>query len=135
MPGYNRTDLIATGANTNQTSASKAIPVDADFVAFRCVCEAIGATPAINWQIFGALDDPATVDGSSFWEPIGYITDGAGGSPDTVSFVAKAGPIVAGTAQSVFPSTPNRKYRKYRCAITGILNVTYRVEMWATDVD
>jgi hypothetical protein len=99
------------------------------------VCEAIGATPAITWQIFGSLDDPATVDASSFWDPIGHILDGSGGSPDTISFAAKAGPVVAGTAQSVFPSTPARKYRKFRAVISGIVNVTYRVEMFTTDIE
>jgi len=135
MPSFNKTDLIATGANTNQTSASKGVAPDTEFVGFRIVCEAIGATPAITWQIFGSLDDPAVSDANSFWEALGYILDGNGASPDTIAFTSKAGPIIAGTAQSLFPSTPNRRYRKYRAVITAILNVTYRVEMFTKDED
>ena len=131
MPGYNVISLIAAGANTNQTSAAKATPIDVDFVAFRLVCEAIGATPAITWLIRGSLDDPAVPDANSIFEPIGYITEAA----DTVAFTARSGPVVAGTEQICFPSNPARKYRKYLAVISGILNVTYRAEMFATDVD
>ena len=135
MPGFNVTALIATGANTNQTSASKPVNPDNDSVGIRIVCEAIGATPAITWQIFGSLDDAAVADANSFFEPLGYVLDGAGASPDTIVFTSRTGPIVAGTAQTNYQGTLARKFRKYRCVITGILNVTYRVEMFTTDAD
>lgn len=135
MAGFNMQTLIAAGATTNQTSASKPINPDTDYVCFRIVCEAIGATPAISWLIQGSSDDAAVTDGNSFFFPIGYVLDGSGGSPDTVTFAARTGPIVAGTAQEIYPASAFRKYRKYRVVISGDVNVTYRVEMYTTDMD
>jgi hypothetical protein len=53
-----------------------------------------------------------------------------------IIFTAITGPIVAGTQQTIFSSLiKTRPYRKYRVVISGIVNVTYRVEMFTTDVD
>src|SRR4029453_187005 len=107
-----------TGAVTNQTSASKTPQADTEVVAFRLVCEAIGATPAITWQIQGSLDDPSVSDANSIWDAVGYVTEAA----DTVAFTARTGPVVAGTAQASFLSSTVRRYKKYRVVISGILN-------------
>jgi hypothetical protein len=131
MAGYNKVDLIPTGANTNQTSASKTPTPDAEIIAFRIVCEVIGATPAITWQIFGSLDDASVPDANSLWDAIGYVTE----ATDTIAFTTRTGPIVAGTAQANWLSSVVRCHKKYRAVITGILNVTYRVEMHTLDQD
>lgn len=132
MPAYNTTTLLPAGTTGNQTSpANTPQPDEADYIAFRLVCEAIGATPAITWQIQASLDDKNVADNLSIWDNIGYITEAS----DTVAFTSRSGPIVAGTAQTNFPSSRQRGYRKYRVVITGNVNVTYRVEMFGLDVD
>lgn len=134
MPGaFNTQVLIPSGANTNQTSPSKPVQPDVDFATFRMVCEAIGATPAITWQIFGSFDETTVPDAASLWEPMGWVSDGKGGSPDNVVFTSRTGPVVAGDFQTMTQATTNRRFRKFRCVVTGILNVTYRVEMFTTD--
>ena len=134
MPAFNMQTLLPSGSNTNQTSASKPVAPDTDAVAFRIVCEAIGATPAITWLIQGAMDDVGVPDANSFFEPVGYADSKV--NDTNIVFAAITGPIVAGTQQTIFSSLiKTRPYRKYRVVISGILNVTYRVEMFTTDVD
>jgi hypothetical protein len=134
MPAFNLTTLLASGSTTNQTSASKPVAPDTDAVAFRIICEAIGATPAITWLIQGAMDDIGVSDANSFFEPIGYADSKV--NDTNIVFAALAGPVIAGTQQTIFSSLiRTRPYRKYRAVISGVVNVTYRIEMFTTDAD
>lgn len=132
MAAFNRYVLIPSGAKTNQTSAAKSVPPDTDSIAFRFVCEAAGT--AVSWLVQASLDDIDVPDQSSFFFPLGYILDTA---PNTIVYTPRAGPTVAGTAQEMFPAvSPPRKYRKFRCVISGLTgSLAYRIEMFTLDIE
>lgn len=132
MASINKTTMLGPGATTNQTSGSFIAEPDAEEIGFQLVCEAIGATPAITWKIQASLDPGTTADANAMWFDMPYVTDATA----TESVAARSGPIVANTAQVMFLSLVNvRMFRRFRVVISGIVNLTYRVEMHTRDSD
>lgn len=115
--------LANKGSTGNVTGAAMGINPDAEEVAVQFVVEAVGATPTVTWKVQGSLD-------GSNWVDAAYIT------PASATPAVAAKTLTAVGVDIIFLDNPHvRQYKFLRLVVTANTNVTYRCELYLTDLE
>lgn len=116
-------ELAPKGSTGNNTHAALAINPDSEEIAVQFVVEAVGATPTVTWKVQGTLD-------GTNWVDISYITPSVGTG-------AVAGRVVTAVGVDIiFMERPaERQYKSLRLVTSANTNVTYRCELYLTDLE
>lgn len=115
--------LANKGSTGNVTSAAMGINPDAEEIAVQFVVEAVGATPTVTWKVQGSLD-------GSNWVDVSYITPSSGTPAATEKTLTAVGVDIIFLDQ---PAT--RQYKSLRLVVTANTNVTFRCELYLTDLE
>lgn len=115
--------LANKGSTGNVTSAALLANPDAEEMAVQFVVEAAGATPTVTWKVQGSLDGVNYVD-------VSYIT------PATSVAAVAAKTLTAVGVDIIFLDQPaTRQYKFLRLVVSANTNITYRCELYLTDLE